>query len=332
VKEVAGLPRLLQAFFTERLMKQRSASPHTIAAYRDTFRLLLRYAADRLGTPPSRMRLNDLDPALLTAFLEHLEKGRRNTVRTRNARLAAIHAFFRYVALNEPSYALLCQRILAIPSKRFATGTVSFLTAEEAKALTSAPSADTWIGRRDRLLLLVAVHTGLRVSELISLSREDVTLGKVAPLRCQGKGRKTRATPLRREVALLLDDWLRAQPSGPNQPVFPSVRGGRLSIDGVELLVSKHVSAASRACPSLGTKRITPHTLRHTTAMELLRQGVDRAVIALWLGHESIETTQIYLHADMRLKEQALNRTAGAIVSAGRFKPSDSLLTFLEGL
>lgn len=323
---------LLQAFFTDRLLKQRRASPHTVAAYRNTFRLLLRFAAGRLGRAPSKLMLADLDAAFLGDFLDHLEQERGNCARSRNARLAALHAFFRYVALTDPAHALLCQRVLAIPSKRFERGIVEYLREEEVEALLAAPSSTTWIGRRDRVLLLVAVQTGLRVSELTALCRQDVALGTGAHVRCHGKGRKLRCTPLRRDVTKVLEAWLRECPPSPEQPVFPSSRGGHMSADAVERLVAKHVITAQKHCPSLGEKRVTPHTLRHTAAMQLLQRGVDRSVIALWLGHESIETTQIYLHADLRLKEKALARTTSSRQVPGRYRPDDALLAFLESL
>jgi site-specific recombinase XerD len=323
---------LLQGFFVDRLVRQRCASGHTIAAYRDTFRLLLRFAVARLHKPPARLTIEDLDASFVAKFLDHLEVDRGNCARTRNARLATIHGFFHYVALSEPAQALLCQRVLAIPSKRFARRPVEFLAPEEIEAMIAAPDTTTWIGRRDRALLLVAIQTGLRVSELIGLRREDVAFGKGAHVRCEGKGRKTRCTPLRGDVALVLDAWLREQPVGVQQPVFLSSRGGPLSRDAIESLVAKHFLAARTNCESLGEKSITPHTLRHTAAMELLRCGVDRSVIALWLGHESMETTQIYLHADMRLKEQALARTASSSAISTRYRPEDDVLAFLEGL
>lgn len=324
---------LLQGFFVDRLVRQRRASVHTIAAYRDTFRLLLRFANERLHKSPSQLCIEDLDASFLSQFLDHLEKGRGNCARTRNARLAAIHGFFQYVALTEPAHALLCQRVLAIPSKRFERGPVEFLTPVEIEALIAAPDSATWIGRRDRTLLLLAIQTGLRVSELIALRRENVVLGHGAHVRCQGKGRKTRCTPLRRDVARMLEAWLREQPTtDPQQSVFPSSRGGPLSRDAVERLVGKYVAIAAKMCTSLKAKNVTPHTLRHSAAMELLRCGVDRSVIALWLGHESMETTQIYLHADMRLKEQAMARTTASRAAPPRYRPKDDVLAFLEGL
>lgn len=328
----ADFPALLSAFFTDRLLRQRQASPHTVAAYRDTFRLLLRFAAARLGRAPSQLVIADLDAAFVSAFLDHLEQERGNSARTRNARRAALHAFFGYVALTEPAHALHCQRVLAIPSKRFERGLVEFLNDTEMEALLDTPNPATWIGRRDRALLLVALQTGLRVSELVALHRQHVTLGTGAHVRCLGKGRKLRCTPLRRDVVEVLDAWLAERPAAPDTPVFPSSRGGSLSPDAVERLVTKHSTAAAARCPTLAPKPVTPHTLRHTTAMQLLQRGVDRSVIALWLGHESIETTQIYLHADLALKEKALARTAPSGVIPVRYRPEDALLTFLEGL
>lgn len=325
-------PALLQAFFTDRLLAQRRASPHTVTAYRNTFRLLLRFAAGRLSRAPSHLSLADLDATFLGEFLDHLEHERGNSARSRNARLAALHAFFRYVAFADPAHALLCQRILAIPSKRFERRIVEFLGEKELGALLDAPDPATWIGRRDRALLLVAVQTGLRVSELTALRCQDVTLGTGAHVRCLGKGRKLRCTPLRRDVTRVLEAWLREGPPEPDRPVFASSRGGHMSGDAVERLVAKHIAAARQRCPSLVGKRVTPHTLRHTAAMQLLQCGVDRSVIALWLGHESIETTQVYLHADLRLKEKALARTASSGRAPGRYRPGDALLTFLESL
>jgi site-specific recombinase XerD len=332
VSAAAEFPALLQAFFTDRLLKQRRASPHTVRAYRNTFRLLLRFAATRLGRAPSRLELTDLDATFLGEFLDHLERERGNTARSRNARLAAIHAFFRYAAFMAPAHALLCQRVLAIPSKRFERGIVEFLADEEIEALLVAPDTATWIGRRDRALLLVAVQTGLRVSELTALRRQDVALGTGAHVRCLGKGRKLRCTPLRRDVVQIVEAWLRERPPDPDAPVFPSSHGEHLSGDAVERLVAKYVTLARRRCSSLAAKRITPHTLRHTAAMQLLQRGVDRSVIALWLGHESIETTQVYLHADLRLKAQALARTSLSGQVPRRFSPGDALITFLESL
>jgi len=328
----SNFPALLQRFFTDRLMTQQGASPHTVAGYRDTFRLLLQFATDRLGRAPSALRLEELDAAFLETFLGHLEHGRRNRPRTRNHRLSALHAFFRYVALAEPAFSLQCQRILAIPAKRFERGPVEFLTEEEANALVSAPNTQTWIGRRDRALLLLAVQTGMRNSEITSLRCQDVELGVGAHVRCFGKGRKMRCTPLRPDVVAVLRAWLSEQRGEPADPVFPSSRGGRLSPDAFQRLVTRYAATACRTCPSLRTKNVTPHTLRHAAAMALLRRGIDLTVIALWLGHESTETTEVYLHADMQLKERALAHANPSGVVPDRYRPPDRLLAFLEGL
>jgi site-specific recombinase XerD len=328
----AGFPFLLQSFFTDRLFRQRRASPHTIAAYRDSFRLLLRFANERQGKAPSNLTLDDLTVPFIGDFLDSLETGRKNSARTRNIRLAAIHSFFRYVALEEPAQAMLCQRVLAIPSKRHQRRPIEFLHREEIDALLAATDVSTWIGRRNRTMLLLAVQTGLRVSELVGLSCQDIVLGTGAHVRCQGKGRKERCTPLRAETAKMLGAWLRERRGRPEDPLFLSTRGAKLSRDAVERLLAKYAAAATRTCASLKRKKISPHVLRHTAAMDLLQHGVDRSVIALWLGHESVETTQMYLHADMRLKEQALSRTQPLDARPGRYRPNDKLLAFLENL
>lgn len=326
-------PALLQRFFTERLLTQQAASPHSVAGYRDTFRLLLRFAAARLRCAPSALRLEQLDAPFLEKFLDHLERDRGNRPRTRNQRLAALHGFFRYVALAEPARSLQCQRILAIPPKRFDRGPVAFLTQDEAKALIAAPDVQTWIGRRDRALLALALQTGLRNSEIRRLRRQDVEVGLGPHVRCLGKGRKTRCTPLRPDVAAILKSWLQERKGGSEDPVFPSSRGGApLSADAFQGIVARHTSSACQACPSLKTKRVSPHTLRHAAAMALLLHGVDLSVIALWLGHESTQSTEIYLHADMRLKERALAHATSAGITPRRFHAPDRLLVFLEAL
>ena len=326
------LPEFLQRFFAERLCAQLGASPHTIASYRDTFRLFLVFAAARLGRPPSRLRLDELDVPLIGAFLDHLERDRGSSARTRNVRLSALRAFFRYLAFSEPACALQCQRVLAVPSKRHKRPALTFLTEEETEALLAAPDITTWIGRRDRALLLVAVHTGLRNSELRSLRRRDVELGTGAHVRCTGKGRKMRCTPLRRDVAASVEAWLDERGGEDDDPVFPSSRRGPLSADALQRLVARHVRTASVACPSLAGRSVTPHTLRHTKAMAMLREGAGNTLIALWLGHESVETTQIYLHADMRMKEQALAKATLSDQPPPRFRPTDGLLAFLQSL
>jgi len=322
----------LQRFFTDRLLGQLGASPHTVASYRDTFRLLLKFAAKHYHRQASHLQMEDLSAKLISAFLKHLEQDRHNGARTRNNRLSAIHAFFGYVGVNEPALACHCQRVLAIPLKRFERGPVEFLSPEEMAALLKAPDTRTWLGRRDHILLQVAVQTGLRNSELIGLRRQDVQLGAGAHVRCLGKGRKTRCTPLRTDLAACLSDWITEQPPGPTAPVFPTAKGGTMSSDALQRLVARHIKAAAKTCPSLRRKRVTPHTLRHTLAMTLLQSGVDITVIALWLGHESIETTQTYLHADMAMKEKALARTVQGGTPPKRYRPTDSLLAFLESL
>lgn len=327
---VAGL---LEAYFTERLMQQRNASPHTIAAYRDAFRLLLAFAQDRLRKPPSELLLDELDATFVSAFLQRLEKTRRNSVRTRNARLAAIHSFFRFVALQEPACSAICQRVLAIPMKKTERKLITSLSRPEEEALLAAPDCATWLGRRDHALLMLVLQTGLRVSELRELRCQDVVLGTSGPhVRCRGKGRKERCTPLTRPTVSVLRAWLIDRAGRPSDPAFPSRRGTMLSRDAVERLISKHAEAAAAVCPTLRGKRVTPHVLRHTTAVSLLRAGNDRAVIALWLGHESIETTQMYLDADLTMKERALARTAPLRAGPGRYRPNDALMAFLDGL
>ncbi len=303
-----------------------------VSSYRDAFRLLLRFAAQHLGRAPSEIGVEELDVSFLGRFLEHLELQRGNCPRTRNNRLSALRAFFRYVSFSEPALALHCQRVLAIPAKRYNRGPVEFLTQEETAALVAAPDARTWIGRRDRALLLVAVQTGLRNSEIILLRRQDVELGTGAHVRCLGKGRKMRCTPLRSDVAAVLKEWLSERGGEPLDPVFPNSRGTHLSTDALQRLVVRHATTARKTCPSLTEKTVTPHTLRHSAAMDLLRRGVDLSVIALWLGHESTNTTQIYLHADMQLKEQALSHATASGLVPERYIPPDPLLTFLESL
>jgi site-specific recombinase XerD len=322
----------LQAFFTQRLMHQRQASPRTIKAYRDTFCLLLTFAHERTAKPLSRLDIADLDAELIGDFLQHLEQQRHNSARTRNARLAAIHSLFRFAALRHPEHAALVQRVLAIPAKRFDRSTVAYLNTDEIKALISTPDRTTWIGRRDHTLLVVAIQTGLRVSELTGLRRRDVVLANGGHVQCLGKGRKQRCTPLTPHTARALRVWLREQGGHPDDPLFPSRRGGALSTDAVEALVGKYANTATERCPSLRTKKITPHVLRHSAAMLLRQAGADSSVIALWLGHEAIESVQIYLHADLALKERALARTAPPGTSPGRYHPPDPILAFLKNL
>jgi integrase/recombinase XerD len=332
MKPAGTFPALLEAYFVDRLMRQRQVSHHTLASYRDTFCLVLEYARRHLGKAPSGLVLPDLDTPFLGAFLDHLEHERGNSTRSRNVRLAAIHSFFRYAALHAPEHSALAQRVLAIPSKRYLRRPIDFLTSVEVAALLAAPDLKTWTGRRDRALLLIAVQTGLRASELLGLRCEDITFAPVGFVRCQGKGRKLRNTPLRKDTIAVLRAWLTERHGQPSDPAFPTINGTALSHDGLQYLLNKHLAVACRHCPSLTSKRVTPHVLRHTLAMDLLHHGVDRSVIALWLGHESAETTAVYLQADMKLKEQALAKTNPADVEMQRYKPDDQLLAFLKNL
>ena len=330
---VAGsLAAPLEAFFTERLVRDRQASTHTIAAYRDSFRLLLGFAQRRLGKLPAALAVTDLDAPLISAFLQDLEGTRGNKARTRNVRLAAIHSFFRYLSLQDPTHAALIQRVLAIPNKRFQRRPIDYLTREEMEALVGAPDRTTWIGRRDHVLLLLALQTGMRVSELVGVNRDDVVLGPSAFVRCRGKGRKERSTPLRREAVAAIRAWLKACDGKDDAPLLPTALGQRMSRDAVERRLAKYVAVATEKCPTLRRKRVSMHVLRHSTAMELLRRGIDRAVIALWLGHEKVETTQVYLHADMAMKERALARTTPLPTARRRYRPPDRLLAFLKSL
>ncbi len=327
-----SLAPLLERFFTQRLMQQRQVSPHTIGSYRDTFRLLLTFAQERLHTQPARLAFDQHDAPLIVAFLDHLQQHRGLSVRSRNLRLTAIHSFFRYAAFEAPDHAAQIQRVLAIPSKRFTRTLVHFLTRPEVEALLSAPDQRTWFGRRDHAFLLVAVQTGLRLSEMTGLTREDVTLGIGAHVRVIGKGRKERCTPLAKPTVAVLKTWLREPPRGDGRVLFPNARGTRLSPDGVHYLLVRHCTVAARLCPSLKGKRVTVHVLRHTMALDLLQAGVDRSVIALWLGHESVETTQIYLEATLAMKEQALAKTTPLNGRSSRYRPGDQLLGFLKSL
>jgi integrase/recombinase XerD len=323
---------LLQAYFTERLMQERAASPRTIESYRDTFRLLIAFAQRCLKKPPTKLAVHDLDAPFVLQFLGYLERERGNSPRSRNVRLAAIHSFFNYVALQEPSVGAVAQRVLAIQSKRCPKKPVDFLTRTESDALLDAPDQTTRSGRRDRTLLLVALQTGLRASELIGLRCQDVVLDTGAHVCCTGKGRKTRGIPLRKEVVAALRCWLKERNGQPADAVFPNARGQPLSRDGVEYILSQHLNTARAQCPSLNTKRVSAHVLRHSTAMNLLQSGVDRSVIALWLGHESMDTTQMYLHASLELKESALAKTTPFRGRNGRYRPPEQLLAFLQSL
>jgi integrase/recombinase XerD len=329
---VTALAPLLQAFFTDRLMTQYGASAHTIASYRDTWRLLLAHINQQTGKLPAHLDLADLDAATIGGFLHDLETVRGNSIATRNTRLAAIHSLFRYASLHAPEHADLISRVLAIQTKRATTTIVTFLSPAELDALLAAPDPSTWHGRRDHALLVLAAQTGLRVAELTALTVGDLHLGVGAHVYCHGKGRKDRCTPLTTHTTAVISRWVTAYRPTHTDPLFATRRGTPLSHDAVTRLVAKHAATAAGTCPSLHDKHVTPHTLRHTAAMNLLHAGVDITVIALWLGHESPTTTRIYLHADMALKEQAIARTAPPNTEPARYRASDNLLAFLEHL
>jgi integrase/recombinase XerD len=332
MKMSADFSPLCESFFAKRLMAQRNASQHTISSYAHTFRLLIKFAQKRLGTSPSKLTLAELNAPFLVEFLDDLEATRGNDARSRNARLAALRSFYHYAALEVPQYSELIQRVLAIPYKRLSRRLVDYLTREEVGALLGTADKSTWIGRRNHAMLLTAVQTGLRLSEIIGLRQQDVSLGTGAHVRCQGKGRKERCTPLARPTVTVLNAWIQEQGREPSKFLFPNRRGESLSADAVQHMVTKHVAAARKVCPSLVKKRVTPHVLRHTAAMELLQAGVDRSLIAIWLGHESLDTTQIYLDANLAMKEEILAKTLPLKSKPGRYRPDDRLLTFLKTL
>ncbi len=329
----ASLPKLLERWFSVRLMSQQRVSHNTVCSYRDTFRLLLVFAKKQLGKQPSMLELEDIDAELISAFLNDLEKHRLISARTRNLRLTAIHSFFHFLAYEEPGHSARIQRVLSVPSKRHEQKLIHFLERTEIVALLASPNQTTWVGRRDHALLFLALQTGLRLSELISLDRISLVLEKGAHVRCVGKGRKERSTPLTKAAVIIMKAWLSELPNAADDALFPTIHGNRLSPDSVQYLVKKYAALASTQCSSLKRKHVTPHVLRHTAAMELLNAGVDTTVIAMWLGHESTQTTQVYLHAHMALKEAALAKVAPLnIDNALHYKPSDKLLNFLTSL
>ena len=326
------LAPLLESFFAQRLMAQRRVSAHTLASYRDTFRLLLTFAEQRLRRSPSALTLDDLNVEFIGNFLNHLESGRKNSARSRNLRLTAIRSFFRYAALEAPQHAALIQRVLAIPRKRHVRSLIDFLTHAEMEAMLAATDQHHWIGRRDYLFLMIAMQTGLRLSEMTGLRQQDVVLDTGAHVRCEGKGRRERCTPLTKSAVKALSVWIKDQGENESQFLFPSVRGGRLSADAVQHLVNKSATAATKICASISRKNVTPHVLRHSAAMELLQAGVDRSMIAIWLGHASVDTTQIYLHANLEMKREILERTRPLNGTPARYRPGDRLLRYLQSL
>jgi site-specific recombinase XerD len=329
---MTALAPTLQTFLTDYMTRQRKASPHTIAAYRDAIKLLLVFTANSTGKQPHQLDIADLDAPLIVAFLNHLEHDRHNTIRTRNARLAAIQSLYHYAGLRHPEHAALIARVLAIPTKRAEKPIVTFLNEDELDALLAAPDRNTWTGRRDHAIILLGAQTGLRADELIKLDCADIRLGTGAHVSCIGKGRKHRITPLIPVTVATIKVWLTERAGQPTDPLFPTRQGRRLSHDTLERRIAKHASSASSACPSLQNKKITPHTLRHTAAVRLLQAPVDTATIALWLGHERDQTTQTYLHADLTVKQRAIDRTTPPGTKPGRYRPADPLLAFLEDL
>ena len=327
-----SFPSTLQSFFSDRLIRERDASPHTIGSYSDTMRLLLAFATERLRTEPSKLHLHQLDTPLIGAFLDHLEHERGCGARTRNTRLAAIRSLYRFAALRHPEDAAVIERVLAISPKRHERALVTFLNEPELDALIAAPDPGTWTGRRDHAIIIFLAQTGLRASELINLSCSAVHLGTGPYVRCLGKGRKHRVTPLTKETVSVLRAWLAERDGQEQQPLFPTRAGRTLSRGALARRLAVHAAVAAERCPSLQAKPITPHVLRHTAAMRLLHAGTDTSVIALWLGHEQVETTQVYLHADLAIKERALARTKPLDCKPGRYSPRDPLLKFLEAL
>lgn len=330
--KISSLAPLLEGFFINRLVNQKRVSSETVLAYRDTFRLLLQYAQRQLRKPPAKMLLEDLDASLICNFLIYLEEERHNSPRTRNHRLAAIRSFFHYTSFHEPQQSASIQRVLAIPTKRFQKRVIGFLSGDEVEAILNTIDRSSWLGRRDYALICLAVHTGLRVSELINLRCDDVTLGKGAHIRCNGKGRKERAMPLGKTVARIIEKWLSEKNAAPSAPLFPNRKGGKLNRDTVAYMLSKYASLAGATCPSLLKKSVSPHMLRHTAAMQLLQSGLDLSVIALWLGHESLESTQVYLSSDLTQKFKILEKTLPTSAKPLIFRPEDKLMEFLKGL
>jgi integrase/recombinase XerD len=329
---VGTLAPLVQDFFAQHLLGYKRSSPQTVAAYRDTFRLLLAFLKQLRGREPSQLRLEDVDATAVLAFLDHLETDRKNSIRSRNVRLAAVRSFFRFVAFREPAHLALVGQVLALPIKREDKRLVGYLTRQEMEALLAAPDRAQRAGRRDHALLLTMYNTGARVSEIAAVRRSQVAFGNTTLIALHGKGRKDRTVPLWPKTGRILAAWFAELDSAPDSAAFPNARGGHLTRDGVRYILDQAVTVATPRCPSLRVKTISPHVLRHTTAMHLLQAGVDCSVIALWLGHESLETTHIYVEADLVTKEAALNKLTPPKTAVQRFKPDDALLAFLANL
>ena len=332
VTEVPNLGTLLQQFFTEYLMQQRAASPCTIASYRDTFCLLFAFTERKLGKRPAALCLENITADLVLEFLEYLENERHNSIRTRNACCAAIRSFMHYVARKAPFALAITQSVLAIPAKRFERPLVGFLSREQIEAVLAAPDRNTWSGQRDRVMFATLYNTGARVSELTGMRIGDLCLAPTATVHIRGKGRKERTVPLWRNTASQLRRWLRHGPRAQERPLFPNRTGGAMTRTSVAERLRLAVHTAAQRFPELATRRISPHLVRHSTAMHLLQSGVDITVIALWLGHESPATTHTYIEADLAMKERAMQALSPPKVQSVRYKPDDRVLAFLRGL
>jgi site-specific recombinase XerD len=329
---LSTLPAVLQRFFCEYLIQQRNVSAHTVASYRDTLRLLLSFLELRVGRRPSMLRLEDLNAANLTAFLDYCEKERGNSPRTRNTRLAALRSFVRFALRCEPEAMLQLQAASAIPFKKCVKRVLGYLTTEETQAILEAVEGDRWSDRRDRLLFTAMYNTGARVSEIVGARVSDLTPSGTGRLMLHGKGRKERVVPLMKRTTKMMRAWVRENGLKPQSPLFPNARGAALTRSAVEKRLAKSLKRAAEKCPSLNDKNVTPHTLRHTTAMHLLQSGIALTVIALWLGHEDLTTTHTYMTSDLEMKERALNALQETSSQRHRFRPSDALLRFLDGL
>jgi site-specific recombinase XerD len=323
---------LVERFFVDRLMSQKDASPRTVESYRDTFRMIFRYAEQQLRKSPMQLTLNDFNAKLILGFLNHLEKDRHNCIRSRNARLAALHSFSRYVSMQCPPAMYLARQILDIPMKRFEKPLLVFLSREEIAALLAAPGTHSWFDRRDRLLLAMLYNTGARISELIGIRVADVTFGASSYVRLRGKGRKLRSVPLWKETAEQVRQWLKSHDLQPDQPLLPNRYGHAMTRANAADRFALALAKAAKQCPQLRERHISPHSVRHTVAQHLLRQGVDITVIAMWLGHECLSSTHGYIEADLAMKERALSAIRPPATKGTRYNPSDSLLTFLQNL
>lgn len=330
---MTALAPTLQSWFTDHLIGQRGTSPNTVTAYRDCMRLLVCYAHNRHGVQPAKLDLAHLDDRTVAGFLDMLERERHVSVATRNARLAAIHSLFRYASFRHPEHSELIARVLAIPAKSTSKVSVTYLDDAEVEAILAAPNRQTWSGARDHAWLLLMITTGIRVGELVRLRRLDVATKRPAHIVVMGKGRKERIVPLDKSTASIVVQWAQRDPATSDAPQFRARgRNGPMSTDAVAQRVALHATTASTRAPSLKVKTVTPHALRHTCAMRMLASGLDITTIALWLGHSSPAATRHYLHADLGLKQRALERTAPPHTKKGRYAPPDNLLAFLEAL